>query len=173
MLTTLGVGPDMQQLINQLSGRFSDLAYTAGDDFSWSAECSTVCYPADSLHTRPDSANTAKWSLLHETAHGLLGHENYRADYELLQMEIAAWERAIELAGDYEITIDDDHIQDCLDTYRDWLYQRSLCPNCGVQCLQQADYKHYGCFNCHAVWSVSANRFTRTYRAKRLAELTA
>jgi hypothetical protein len=30
--------------------------------------------------------------------------------------------------------------------------------------MQESDYQHYRCFNCHTVWRVSANRFARTYR---------
>ncbi len=104
------------------------------------------------------------WSLLHETGHALLGHHSYKADFELLKLELAAWERARQIGQEVDVDIDENHIQDCLDTYRDWLYKRSICPSCGTKCLQQDDFTHYSCFNCRAVWRVSASRFARSYR---------
>jgi hypothetical protein len=120
----------------------------------------------------------AQWALLHETGHALLEHQSYKGDFELLRLEVAAWERAREVAAtishDFspdstpdagmDVTIDEDHIQDCLDTYRDWLYKRSICPTCTTKCLQQDDFVHYRCFNCHTTWRVSSNRFCRAYR---------
>jgi len=148
----------MQQLLNNLSGRFPELQFVAGKQFCWSPETQEIFYKT----ATSDSKDT--WALLHETGHALLGHRNYQADFELVQMEIAAWVRARVLATELGINIDEDHIQDCLDTYRDWLYQRSLC---GTQCMQQADFKHYSCFNCHAIWRVTANRFARAYRSRK------
>lgn len=157
----------MQQLLDSLSARFPGLQFVAGSQFCWSPENQEIFYKADSR----DCKDT--WALLHETGHALLGHRNYCADFELLQMEIAAWERARLVADELGINIDEDHIQDCLDTYRDWLYRRSLCPNCSTQCMQEADFQHYRCFNCHAVWRVSTNRFTRAYRARKNVSQTA
>ena len=148
----------MQSLLKSLSTQFPDLQFSVGTEFCWSPETREVFYKADAADL------TAQWSLLHETGHALLEHQTYKADFELLQMEIAAWERARLLASELAVVIDEDHIQDCLDSYRDWLYQRSLCPNCSTQCMQEADYMHYRCFNCHAMWRVSANRFARAYR---------
>lgn len=148
----------MQPVLERLQADFPKLSFTAGKQFCWSPETQEIFYKADGW----DSKDT--WSLLHETGHALLGHRNYQADFELLQMEVAAWGRARQLATKLAINIDEDHIQDCLDTYRDWLYQRSLCPNCNAQSMQEADYQHYRCFNCHTVWRVGGNLFARTYR---------
>jgi hypothetical protein len=54
-----------------------------------------------------------------------------------------------------------------LDTYRDWLYKRSICPTCTAKCLQQGDFVHYRCFNCHTTWRVTASRFCRAYRRQK------
>jgi hypothetical protein len=149
----------MRTLLKTLQAKFPELKFTAGKQFCWSPETSEVFYKTSA------SGQKAAWSLLHETGHALLQHKSYKADFELLQLEIQAWERARTLAIDLDIAIDEDHIEDCLDTYRDWLYKRSICPKCGTKCLQQDDYIHYNCFNCHAVWKVSANRFCRAYRS--------
>lgn len=157
----------MQQLIEHLETKFPKLKFTAGEQFYWSPETKEIFYNTGASDAK------AGWSLLHETGHALLGHANYKADYELLRLEIAAWEQAKSLAADLDLTIDEDHIQDCLDTYRDWLHKRSICPNCTAKSLQQADYIHYRCFNCHTTWRVSTNRFCRAYRStKNVAQLS-
>ena len=149
----------IDKLIAKLQGRFPGLRFTAGQQFSWSPETNEIFYKADSR------GQEAAWSLLHESGHALLKHTSYKADFELLRLEIAAWEKAKELAHDLSIIIDEDHIEDCLDTYRDWLHKRSICPNCTTKCLQQGDFVHYRCFNCHAVWRVTDSRFCRAYRS--------
>jgi hypothetical protein len=148
----------MQPLLKSLAVRFPNLIYSPGKEFCWSPESQEIFYKTDAV------SMCDTWSLLHETGHAVLGHQIYQADFELLQMEIAAWGSARQLARELAISINEDHIQDCLDTYRDWLYQRSVCPSCGSQCMQEADYQHYRCFNCHCLWRVSANRFARAYR---------
>lgn len=149
----------MEQLLNQLRSQFPTLIYREGASFCWSPETQEISYA-------PRSDETSEtWSLLHETSHALLGHKRYQTDFELIKMEVAAWEKAKELAKDFGITIDDNHVQDCLDSYRDWIYARSICPECGNKSLQQADLRHYRCFNCHGLWSVTPSRFCRAYRA--------
>ena len=59
-------------------------------------------------------------------------------------MEVEAWEKARELAGIYKIPIDEELIEGELDTYRDWLHQKSRCPNCGLTRFQTPD----GVFKC-------------------------
>lgn len=148
----------MEALISQLQTKFPRLKFTPGEQFCWSPETGEIFYKIKAR------GKQAKWSLLHETGHALLGHQNYQADYELLRLEVAAWEAAKGLASEFKLTIEENHIQDCLDTYRDWLDKRSICPACQTKCLQQGDFVHYRCFNCHTVWRVSVNRFSRSYR---------
>lgn len=157
----------MIKLITRLQAQYPNLHFTHGEHFSWSPETDEIFYKPDMQDEQ------AAWSLLHETGHALLRHQNYQADVELLRMEMEAWERARQLATDVSLTIDEDHIQDCLDTYRDWLYKRSICPNCATKCLQQDDFIHYRCFNCHTTWRVSQDRFCRAYRSTRSVTQTA
>lgn len=156
----------MQSLIHKIKLAHPSLEFTAAKQFYWSPESKEIFYNS---HAR---GKQAKWSLLHETGHALLGHTSYEADYELLRLEIAAWERAQLLAQQLKVTIDEEHIQDCLDTYRDWLYKRSICPKCSTKCLQQGDFVHYRCFNCHTKWRVTASRFCRAYRRHKDVEQT-
>jgi hypothetical protein len=148
----------MLTLITELKSRFPALKFTPGRQFYWSPASGEIFYKASA------KGKKAAWSLLHETGHALLGHHSYQADIELLKLEVAAWQKAQALASELKMKIDPEHIQDCLDTYRDWLYRRSICPDCSARCLQQEDCIHYRCYNCHKVWKVGDNRFARPYR---------
>lgn len=85
--------------------------------------------------------------LLHELSHALLGHRDFGTDVERLKMERQAWAKARELAAIYKVKIDEDLIQEELDTYREWLHQKSRCPKCGLTRFQTPD-KVYHCPKC-------------------------
>lgn len=154
----------MDHTLSTLQQRFPQLTFREASIFCWSPETHEIRY------ARTKDEQRAVWSLLHETSHALLNHSSYKADFELLRLEVMAWERAKKLGTELGIYIDEDHVQDCLDSYRDWLYARSICPKCGNKSLQQADLKHYRCFNCHEAWQVSPSRFCRAYRATKRVE---
>lgn len=149
----------MTGLVERLQLAHPQLHFIPAESFYWCPETAEVYYDTNRIDEVSGS-----WSLLHETSHALLGHESYKADIELLHLEVAAWNHAVSNAATYDITVDDEYVQDCLDTYRDWLYRRSLCPGCGSQCLQADASSHYRCFNCHTRWHVSPSRFCRAYR---------
>lgn len=149
----------MQKLLSSLERAFPNLRFTPSKTFYWSPESHEVFYNA----TSPTEQHV--WSLLHETGHGLLDHKTYTSDVELLKMEVAAWDKAVAIATQFDVTIEPEHIQDCLDTYRDWLNARSICPSCTTKCLQQSDMRHYRCHNCHTTWKVTLSRFCRAYRS--------
>ena len=149
----------MQQLISKLQAQFPDIAFTQGSRFYWSPESHEVVYNAAA------DGDGALWAILHETSHALLRHRTYTNDFELLKMEVAAWEKAKDLARTLRIQpIDENHVQDCLDTYRDWLHKRCLCPRCANRSFQK-DSEHYSCHNCSTTWKVTPSRFCRAYRA--------
>ena len=150
----------LEKLLPKLQRDFPGLAFAKGETFSWSPKTYTVTYGTQASRRQ---GIPAEWSLLHELAHALLGHQNYHTDFELLLLEVAAWHKAEALAADYGIQINDDHVQDCIDTYRDWLYQRSACPTCSNTSLQLNSVT-YQCFNCSTKWTVTASRFCRPYR---------
>lgn len=149
------------KLIDKLKTVAPDVQFDHGNYFCWSPKTQCVIYPSIN-----DTDPSDSWSLLHETAHALLGHNDYKTDLELLVMESEAWDRAVQIGAELGIKIDPDHIQDCLDTYRDWLHKRSTCPTCGVVSLQ-INATNYRCHNCNTTWSVSSARFCRPYRLKR------
>ena len=147
----------MEKILGTLRKKLPDVRFAEGETFCWS--------PAQELVTYCQSSDDSqgKLSLLHEAAHALLGHAVYRNDLELLLMEVAAWEKACELAGEFDIAFDAECIQDRLDTYRDWLHERSTCPRCSTASLQVST-NEYRCHNCFASWHVSTSRFCRAYR---------
>jgi hypothetical protein len=150
---------NMDILLKQVALDYPKLSFKGGTNFYWSPSEKTVYY-ANNLA----DLNYWRWTLLHEISHGVLGHKTFRSDFELLQLELAAWMKAQELATKYNIEISKDHIEDCLDTYRDWLHKRSLCPGCSVKSLQKSPGV-YACLNCSKEWQVSENRLCRPYRA--------
>jgi hypothetical protein len=151
----------MDQLLRHLGERFPGLQYKLGKSFYWSPVTKEIFYGPTSKDLTQDL-----WALLHETSHALLNHVNYTTDIELIHLEIDAWERAKTLAKELklEILIREDHIQNCIDTYRNWLYARCICPVCGTKSLQQPKTLRYRCFNCHTTWKVTSSRFCRAYR---------
>lgn len=148
----------MEKLLQALRTDHPRLRFTEGKTFCWSPESREIFYTTEVLEA------SALWSLLHETGHALLNHTSYHLDYELLQMECAAWDKAKELARRHDLSIDTDHIEDCLDTYRDWLHRRSICPSCNAQALQVDQGASYRCHNCQNIWQVTPSRFCRPYR---------
>jgi hypothetical protein len=153
----------VHKLLSKLQNDHPQLNFRSGELFSWSPKDQTVIYPTDVNQ----EANPV-WSLLHEVGHGLLGHHSYSTDFELVKLEAAAWQRATQLASHYGYQIDGEHIQDCLDTYRDWLHQRSTCPKCLTTCLQR-NMTTYCCYNCNAQWRVSRAKICRPYRRLQVA----
>lgn len=143
--------------IDQLRRDFPDFSFRHGTMDHWSPKTNTITYKLDV------PLKEIQYGVLHELAHAQLGHTNYRSDFELLKLESAAWELAAKIGKKYGVKIDDDHIQNCLDTYRDWLHARSTCPTCGLNVLQKDPY-HYRCFNCRTEWKVTSGRFVRPYR---------
>lgn len=147
----------MNLLIKQLKKITPGVRYQEGKSCYWSPEQRTITY---SIAKEQPAAD---WTLLHEAAHALLDHTEYHSDVDLLLMEVAAWEKAKAIGSELNIEIDEDHIQECLDTYRDWLHRRSTCPRCSTVSIQISE-REYSCHNCQAMWKVSDSRFGRPYR---------
>ena|SRR5579871_1065781 len=147
----------VKNLIERLRSDYPDVSFRRGSQDHWSPKNNTITYNS----TEP--TDKMSYGVLHELAHAQLGHTTYQSDFELLKMEALAWELAAKLGKKYGVKIDNEHIENCLDTYRDWLYARSTCPKCGVHTAQK-DSGHYECFNCRTSWSVSHDRFVRPYR---------
>jgi hypothetical protein len=146
-----------EKLVKKLAYDYPEFKFKTGHQEHWSPKTRTITYNPE------EPAEKFACALLHELAHALLGHNSYNSDFELLKLESEAWGLAAKLGGNYAVTISEDYIQNCLDTYRDWLHRRSTCPKCGVHVLQK-DTNSYQCYNCQASWHVSSGRFVRPYR---------
>lgn len=151
------------KLLESVHGLVPHVIFMADTTFYWSPRHQTIAYTESRL-----GSDEGAWSLLHEVAHALLDHHTYETDFELLMLEVAAWNHAKNVAKGLDIAIDEDYLQDCLDTYRDWLHRRSTCPTCGNVGLQHSP-SEYRCHNCHNIWHVTTARFCRPYRKKQLS----
>ncbi len=150
----------MEKLIKKIKQDHPGLLFNSGRLHCWSPEKGQISYS-------PDDQGHNIEALLHEVGHARLDHHGYLSDLELLQKEVEAWQEALCLAGLYGVDFDEDHMQDCLDTYRDWVHKRSKCPLCSSTGLQE-DEKRYGCLNCGHDWYVTASRFCRPYRRSKM-----
>jgi predicted RNA-binding Zn-ribbon protein involved in translation (DUF1610 family) len=145
--------------IKRVMADYPQFKFKPGSQEHWSPRTRTITYEAGLAE------ESLKFGLLHELAHALLDHNSYKNDFELLKLESLAWHKAAKIGGKYGVKINEDHIQNCLDTYRDWLHRRSKCPTCGVHVMQQ-NATTYKCFNCGETWQVSSGRFARSYRRR-------
>lgn len=139
---------EFNNLLTKLKSSYPYLSFEPDTVFHWSPKQKTVWYNPDSLDVI---------TLLHETAHGILGHNSYGRDTELLHLERDAWTKALEIGDNFSITIDESVIEDALDTYRDWIHARSLCPSCSQNGIQTSD-NSYRCVLCNKTWQVNDAR---------------
>jgi hypothetical protein len=153
---------DTQQrrfLLKQIIHDFPDYTLTQGNSFVWHSATHTIGYA-------PVAHLEDLWSLLHELAHAQLNHTNYSRDIGLIRCEAQAWQHAQDmLAPRYSLVIDDNFIQDSLDTYRLWLDSRSRCPTCNQNGVQTTT-NTYSCVNCRCLWRVNDARGCRLQRTR-------
>lgn len=121
--------------LEQLKRDFPDFRFISGKKFAFRPP-RTVVYDAYEGY--------GELLILHEVGHALSGHRFFGTDVERIKMEVEAWEKAKELAMIYGVDINDDLIQEELDTYRDWLHKKSRCPECGLTRFQTPD----GVYHC-------------------------
>lgn len=146
-------------LLKQIRDDHAQFGFVLGDDFIWSPDTLKITY-------RDPRSPEDLWTLLHEVAHAKLGHHAYALDIELITKEVEAWELASNvLAPRYDLQIDQDHIEDHLDTYRAWLHERSRCPQCQQNGFQ-ATKNTYSCNNCRCLWRANEARICRLRRTK-------
>ena len=132
-----------------IKNNYPQFNFVSSDDFVWSPNNKTIYYDAKDNHFIE--------LLLHELSHAILGHSSYNRDIQLVAMERQAWEQATRLALDYKITIKESFIESTLDSYRDWIHDRSTCPKCNATGMQTEKNK-YKCPNCDYGWRVNEAR---------------
>lgn len=142
--------PSTTSLITRLKEDFPQFSFVDSDTFRWSPQSSTIFYDGSSFSVE---------DLLHEISHGLLEHKEFNRDIELIAMERDAWNYTQQHLAPIYLTkaIDESVTENALDTYRDWLHIRSICPNCtatGIQTRQS----YYSCIACSSNWRVNDAR---------------
>lgn len=136
-------------LIKQLEDDFPSHKFEKSSLFSWSPTDNTIFFDIND--------NNCQILILHELAHSLLNHTDYSRDVELITIERSAWDKSVELCQKYSIQYSDTFAQLNLDTYRDWLHDRSTCPNCKATGIQSNKNK-YKCLSCNYIWRVNEAR---------------
>ncbi len=146
-------------LLKKINQDHAHLSFKKGESFYWHPETTTITYIAEDAHGAEH--------LLHELAHAILNHSQYTTDIELVQLERHAWEYAKNSLGPaYAVSINEDIIQQDLDTYREWLHARSSCPKCHAVGLQQNSLE-YHCSVCGQVWKANQAFSTQLRRYKK------
>jgi hypothetical protein len=135
-------------LIKKLKETYPQFQFEESTDYLWSPSKQTVYYV---------SSDKSNEYLVHELAHALLGHSSYNYDIELLPMERDAWDKAVELAPDLDINIQEETVESNLDSYRSWMHARSTCPSCGATGVQTKK-RLYKCPACTKSWRVNDAR---------------
>lgn len=146
-----------QDFLAKLRADFAQFEFVRDEAFYWNFEKNSIFYAEEP---------NFEAKILHELGHALCGHRNFEQDIDLLKIELEAWEKAKIVALEYGVKISQNLIEDHLDTYRDWLHRRSLCPNCLVNGFQQSDLT-YKCPACETVWQVNDSRFKNLRRTKK------
>lgn len=142
----------ISDLINELRSRYPNIQFLEHKTFMWQPEENAIYFDPNRIGSKQ-----GHWSLLHEIGHALARHTHFETDLELIKLEMQAWRFARQVAASLKMKIDENHIEDCLDTYRDWLHQRSRCPDCS-QINPQSEARRYACFNCRTTWKVSGSQ---------------
>lgn len=122
-------------LLDRLKADYPEFRFVRGRKFAFRPP-RTIVIGSEEPH--------AELLLLHEVSHAVLEHRDFKVDVGRLKMEVEAWEKARELAGVYGVEYDDGLVQAELDTYRDWLHQKSRCPKCGLTRFETPD----GVYHC-------------------------
>lgn len=150
--------PSTNSLPERLKNDYKSFHFEAGDTFEWNPVESIIVYDVDDPYS--DSR------LLHEVSHAILKHQSYERDIDLIAMERDAWQYArMELAPYYDTLIEGDIIHRDMNTYRDWLHNRSTCPYCGSNGIQTKKIQ-YQCVTCRKSWQVNEARTCSLRRYK-------
>lgn len=125
----------LRTLLRQVQADFPDLHFVPGRKFAFRPPRTITLGPEEEF---------SPLLFLHELGHALSKHRTYQTDVERLKLETEAWTVARQLASQYGVDWDEDVAQGELDTYRDWLHKKSLCPQCGLTRYQTPD----GTYHC-------------------------
>lgn len=132
---------DQSHFISILQQTFPEFHFKTGKKFTFR--------PPKTIILGPPQPNFALLSL-HELGHALCKHKDYKTHIERLKIESEAWQMAKTVCTNHpelNVTYDEDFAQSALDTYRDWLHQKSECKTCHLTRFQTPDGQ-YHCPKC-------------------------
>ena len=131
--------PTSSSFLLKIVADFPDFSFRPGKKFSFRPP-KTIFYPKDYNLEKLDSKSSYfKLSLLHEIGHALSKHHSFDTCAKRVKMEVEAWEKARFLTKKYQLKVDEDFIESELDSYRNWLYQKSKCPRCSLTRFETPD----------------------------------
>jgi hypothetical protein len=128
----------IDNLLERLKVDYPDFCFRKGKKFAF--------HPPKTILVGPEESSDSLL-LMHELGHAVSGHRDFRTDAGRLKMEREAWEAARNLCLKYDVDYDESVVERELDTYRDWLDQKSRCPSCGLTRFQTPDGE-YHCPRC-------------------------
>lgn len=134
-----------QGLVEKLRVDYPDFRFRQGKKFTFR--------PPKTIIIGPDEPDDSLL-LLHEVGHAISGHRDFVLDPDRLKMEREAWEKACDLSKKYGVVYDEEVVERELDTYRDWLDQKSRCPICRLTRFQTPDGQ-YHCPRCDSFRQLS------------------
>lgn len=122
--------PSKNNFIAKLKKDFPDFRFISGRRFSFR--------PPKTIVIGPDEGDKTLMLLFHELGHALSGRYAYQTSVERLKIETIAWQTGKKAYQKYSELPpwDDDFVEETLDTYRDWLHQKSKCPSCKLTMVQ-------------------------------------
>ena len=128
----------MSKLLDKLQSDYPEVVFKEGGRFSFRPPKTITIGPIE---------EHGDLLLLHELGHYASSHRDFTTDAKRIKMEREAWEKARELAAQYNVDFNEDVVEEEMDTYRNWLDNRSRCKKCGLSCYQSEDGK-YHCPRC-------------------------
>ncbi|MDR2063953.1 MAG: hypothetical protein LBQ02_04195 [Candidatus Nomurabacteria bacterium] len=129
--------PEDRQIVLRIVADFPEFNWRATPRFAWVSKKNTIQLG----EPQPNYALLA----LHELSHAILNHKDYIQDISRLKMERDAWNHAkTALCPRYQIPFNEDFAETQLDSYRNWLHQKSKCPACAQTRFQDRS----GAYHC-------------------------
>ena len=122
--------PSSTAFLSQLTSDYPNFSFRPGKKFKFRPKSTIYYIPPTSV------SDSFPLLLLHELSHALLGHFTFTSQHQRLKLESAAWEKTRSLCDLYSVPFDPSLAEAELDTYRNWLYKKSLCPSCSSVCAE-------------------------------------
>ena len=129
-----GYSSEQTEFFERLTSDYLGFRFRMGRKFAFRSPRTVIIGPPEPF---------SELLALHEVSHAICKHKDFKMDVERLKMEVQAWEKARELANYYGIEYSEELVQRELDTYREWLHQKSRCPICGLTRFQTPDSRYH------------------------------